>query len=1289
MAQSQMWNSCNQTKIGGLFAWLRRGGSFHKVAMILLWIAALPIGNSLAQSPKLVTKVLPDAVLGHPYSAELLVGSVAALNVLGVNGLPTGLFATLGGNGEIKIRGTPTAAGSFVVVVSASNSFGVVSPSSATLKVQFSANGVTASSAGVRHTCVVASGGVQCWGSNSDWQLGTSLTSTVSTPVIAIPAGSGATAVAAGEYHTCAQVQGGVKCWGDGGLGKLGNNSTLESYLPVEAIAPNSGVTWIAAGSNHSCAVVDGGVKCWGYNANGELGNGNTSNSLIPVAALPPQSGAAAVSTGSYHSCALVSGGVLCWGSNSFGMLGNNSNVRSSVPVTAIPSGSGIEVISAGEDFTCAVKGGGLQCWGHNAYGKLGNGNTASSLIPLQVIPQGSGVSDVSAGANHTCVVQDGGVRCWGRNTFGQLGGNAFSDSLSPIQAIPAGSGVSAITSGANHSCARIGDLFKCWGDVSSLQTGRTAIPGILFTPSVPFPDVSDAVGIDAGISSTCTLERGGVRCWGANGSGQLGNNSRVDSDRPVQAIAEGSNATATAVGAYFACAVVGGGVKCWGENGFGQLGINNRNASLTPVSVNFLPEGSGVSAIASHGSFSCAIRNGGVVCWGFNNRGQIGNNNTTDALVPFQALPAGSGVTAIAVGAFHTCTVIAGGLQCWGDNSKGQLGNGTSIDSFVPIQVFPPGSNITAVSAGLQHTCAIIAGGLQCWGLNSEGQLGDGSSINKLAPVQIFPPGSGVTSVYAGSNHTCAVLNRGLYCWGRNDDGKLGVNSIALSMLPIEVIAEGGNVVAVAVGAAHTCAVINDKLACWGSNFSGQVGAAGKGPFWRPNPVTIAFSPQVTAVSLSTSGSPAGAGSPITFLASVTGAQPSGFATFRRNGAVISGCNAVPLVGSATQCTTSFPTVGSYSITADYSGDANNLASTGTLLGSQVIQEAVTTTVVSSSNSPVAAGSPVTIYASIAGSTPTGFVEFKVNGTGISGCLAQAVSSGVAACTTNFQAVGLKAISATYFGDANNLPSVGSLAGGQLVEQGTQVVEFSPTPQVVAGEPPITLVASSSRGLNAFSFATTSPSTVCTVTGNVLTIIGVGTCTVVATEAGDANFSSASKSADVTVNALFSLISVVSRSTHGVVGLRDKTIDHMSLAPEVSIEPRVAKSPRTIVIKFSGSVLSVGTINMVPTATYTVSTSGNELLISIPGPLDTTKVSFSITGVNGFSDTISFGVGFLVGDTTGTGITSAADIAAIKSRIGQSVSTSDNFLFDLNGDGVVDSKDLAIAKSNAARSIP
>jgi autotransporter-associated beta strand protein len=114
---------------------------------------------------------------------------------------------------------------------------------------------------------------------------------------------------------------------------------------------------------------------------------------------------------------------------------------------------------------------------------------------------------------------------------------------------------------------------------------------------------------------------------------------------------------------------------------------------------------------------------------------------------------------------------------------------------------------------------------------------------------------------------------------------------------------------------------------------------------------------------------------------------------------------------------------------------------------------------------------------------------------------------------------VGTCALTATQPGNANYQSA--SASANVVINQGTQTVSFAPTTPVNFGVAPITLTATASSGLTTFTFATTSANTICTVAGNQLTIVGVGSCALTATQPGDANYASASANANVAINAV------------------------------------------------------------------------------------------------------------------------------------------------------------------------
>ncbi|MFN4244483.1 MAG: biotin transporter BioY, partial [Tepidisphaerales bacterium] len=69
------------------------------------------------------------------------------------------------------------------------------------------------------------------------------------------------------------------------------------------------------------------------------------------------------------------------------------------------------------------------------------------------------------------------------------------------------------------------------------------------------------------------------------------------------------------------------GGLKCWGADSYGQLG---NDAALTnqPTPVDVLGLTSGVASVSAGFYHTCAVTTaGGLKCWGLDDRGQLGDD--------------------------------------------------------------------------------------------------------------------------------------------------------------------------------------------------------------------------------------------------------------------------------------------------------------------------------------------------------------------------------------------------------------------------------------------------------------------------------------------------------------------------------------------------------------------------------------------------------------------------------------------------------------------------------------
>ena len=367
--------------------------------------------------------------------------------------------------------------------------------------------------------------------------------------------------VAAGAKRTCAVLHGGaVRCWGSDQFGALGTGVASETprggapgTMGDALISVNLGAgrtaVQVAVGADVVCSALDDGTaKCWGYGGYGALGGPPGSAGITDaVAPLPAGRRAKQVGAGSGYGFALLDDASIGYWGGSF----------SRYPVVAGERFASFDRSPRYDGYhVCALlESGAVRCWPGNAsysdpnqYGPLGwaySASLAPTSYPLTELGGGHTATAVATGESHSCaLLEDASVKCWGRNDHGQLGlgdtvarGARASDMGDALPIVPLGAPVRAIAAGANHTCALLdGGQVKCWGlnDTGQLGQGSTADVGdqsgeVLALAPVDLGPGRTAVAIDVGSHTCALLDDGGIKCWGSNSSGELGQGDTVN----------------------------------------------------------------------------------------------------------------------------------------------------------------------------------------------------------------------------------------------------------------------------------------------------------------------------------------------------------------------------------------------------------------------------------------------------------------------------------------------------------------------------------------------------------------------------------------------------------------------------------------------------------------------------------------------------------------------------------------------------------------------------------------
>jgi hypothetical protein len=419
-----------------------------------------------------------------------------------------------------------------------------------------------------------------------------------------------------------------------------------------------------------------------------------------------------------------------------------------------------------------------------------------------------------------------------------------------------------------------------------------------------------------------------------------------------------------------------------------------------------------------------------------------------------------GAVVTTLAGGQTTTGNTCSGYTDTYGDGCQATLATmtgtrGVHLDAAGNLYIADGNDTLMRFVNTSGVISTLVGGGTVCSGHTDT--MGDGCLANQTTlgaiPMDILPDSNGNYYVLDYGNNLLRVVVTNLSAIAFSNTA-VGASSAVSSVL----LTNTGATTLTLTGVAVTSGASNFTLATGGSycNYSTALTAGQSclvGVIFNPSTTgaltgTVTITDNATGgttqtVNLSGTGTTGSLLTPtvtlgispttvitsqsVTFTATVThsGTAPTGTVYFVSGGTTLG--SGIITSGTATFTTTTIP-AGSYSVTANYSGDTNYAATDSSATSLTVNVGKASSTAFTALPSNATYGSTITLTATVTGSggTPTGTVTFY-NGLATVGT--QTLTSGVAMLTTTALPVGANSLTASYSGDGSFVASTSSAA--------------------------------------------------------------------------------------------------------------------------------------------------------------------------------------------------------------------------------------------------------------------
>jgi hypothetical protein len=873
----------------------------------------------------------------------------------------------------------------------------------------------------------------------------------------AVATTASAAAIVGGPISDAALLSSGVGPTGSITFNLYGPNNATCTGAPIfTATAPVAGNGAYGSGNFTTASA---GTYRWIANYSGDANNVattnvcNATNETVAVAQASPgvatTASAAAIVGGTISDAALLSGGVSPTGSITFNLYGPNNATCTGAPIfTATAPVAGNGAYGSGNFTTTSV---GTYRWIANYSGDANNAATTNACNAanesVTVSPAAPGVATT---ASATVIV-----------------GGPVSDTAT-------------LTGGANAT----GSItFNLYGPNNVTCTGAP-----IFTATAP------VAGNGAYGSGNFTTASAGTYRWIANYSGDANNsatantcnaaNERVTVSQAAPGVATTASAAAIVGGTISDAALLSGGVSPTGSITFSLYGPNNATCTGAPIFTATAP----VAGNGAYGSGNFTTASAGTYRWIANYSGDANNSATANAcnaanetVAVAQASPAvatTASAAAIVGGPISDAALLSGGVSPTGSITFSLYGPNNATCTGAPIftSTVPVAGNgaygsgnFTTASVGTYRWIANYSGDANNKAVtNTCNGANESVAVSQAAPVVATTASAAV--IVGGTISDSALLSSGVSSTGTITFNLYGPNNATCTGAPlftatVPVAGNGtygsGNFTTTSAGTYR-----------WIANYSGDANNSATANACNAANESVAVSRAAPGVA-STASAAVLVGGTISDAATLTGAaNATGTITFNLYGPNNATCTGtptftatVPVAGNGTYGSGNFTTAsaGTYRWIANYSGDANNTATTNACNAANesvtVSQAAVV--VATTASAAVLVGGMISDSALLSGGVgPTGSITFNLYGPNNATCAGAPIFTATVPVAGNgaygsgnftTASAGTYRWIANYSGDANNAVTANAC---NAANESVAVSQIAPSVATTASAP-------------------------------------------------------------------------------------------------------------------------------------------------------------------------------------------------------------------------------------------